>query len=120
MRRNIRNRYEEPRVIQDELDLCVSDQLKRLQTNANQLNAGQQITFNTIMKVLDDFDVYPKVFFIDGPGGTGKIFIYNTLLDKVRLRGEIALVMASSGIAVLLLNGGRTVHSRMKIPLSTY
>ena len=70
MPRNTRNRYEEPRVIQDELDLCVSDQLERFQTNANQLNADQLIIFNTIMKVLDDSDVYPKVFFIDGPGGT--------------------------------------------------
>ena len=111
MPRNIRNRYEEPRVIQDELDLCISDQLEQFQTNANQLNAGQLIIFNTIMKVLDDSDVYPKVFFIDRLGGTGKTFLYNTLLTKVRLRGEIALVMASSGIAALLLNCGRTVHS---------
>ena len=48
-----------------------------------------------------------------------KYISFNTLLAKVRSRGEIALAMASSGIAALLLNGGRTVHSRMKIPLST-
>ena len=59
--RNIRNRYEEPRVIQDELDLCVSDQLERFQTNANLLNADQLIIFNTIMKVLDDSDVYSNL-----------------------------------------------------------
>ena len=72
------------------------------------------------MKVLDDSDVYPKVFFIDGPGATtGKTFLYNNLLAKVRSRGEITLDMACPGIAGLLLNGGKTVHSRMKIPLST-
>ena len=49
----------------------------------------------------------------------GKTFVYKTLLAKVRSRREIALTMASSGIAALLLNGDRTVHSRMKVPLST-
>ena len=59
------------------------------------------------------------MFFVDGPGGTGKTFVYNTLLAKVRSRREIALAMASSEIAALLLNGGRTVHSRIKVHLST-
>jgi PIF1-like helicase/Helicase len=35
----------------------------------------------------------------------------------VRLEGGIALAVASSGIASLLLPGGRTAHSRFKIPL---
>ena len=91
-----------------------------VRVNLPMLNADQLIVFNTVMKAIDDFAVYPKVFFVDGPGGTGKTFVYNTLLAKVRSRREIALAMASSGIAALLLNGGRTVHSRMKVPFSTY
>ena len=51
------------------------------------------------MKCVDDHEVGAKVFFINGPGGTGKTFLYNTLLTKVRGRGEISLAMASSGIA---------------------
>ncbi len=47
-------------------------------------------------------------FFIDGPGGTGKTFLYDTLLAYVRGNGDIALAVASSGIAALLLEGGRT------------
>ena len=31
--------------------------------------------------------------------------------------GEIALAVASSGIAAELLEGGRTAHSRFKIPI---
>ncbi len=61
-------------------------------------------------------DPCPKVFFVDGPGGTGKIFLY-TLLAKVRSQNKIALGLASSGIAALLLQGGRTVHSRLKVPI---
>ena len=57
------------------------------------------------------------MFFIDGPGGTGKTYLYNTLLSTVRRNGDIALAVASSGIAALLLVGGRTAHSRLKIPI---
>ena len=117
--KHMRNPYEEPRIIQNELDYCVSDQLEMVRVNVPMLNTDQLIVFNTVMKAIDDTAVYPKLFFVDGPGGTGKTFVYNTLLAKVRSRREIALAMASSGIAALLLNGGRTVHSRMKVPLST-
>ena len=51
------------------------------------------------------------------PGGTGKTFLYNTLLAQVRSQSQIALRLASSGIAALLLSGGRTVHSRLKVPI---
>ena len=50
-------------------------------------------------------------FFIDAPGGTGKTFLINLLLAKVRQKKNIALAVASSGVAAVLLNGGRTVHS---------
>ena len=59
----------------------------------------------------------PGLFFIDGPGGTGKTFLYKTLLANIRSRGYIALATASSGIAATLLPGGRTAHSRFKIPI---
>ncbi|KAL6873859.1 hypothetical protein ACP4OV_013941 [Aristida adscensionis] len=58
-----------------------------------------------------------QVFFIDGPGGTGKTFLYKALLAKVRSEGLIAIATATSGIAASILPGGRTAHSRFKIPL---
>ncbi|XP_024965893.1 ATP-dependent DNA helicase PIF1-like [Cynara cardunculus var. scolymus] len=60
----------------------------------------------------------PAVFFVDGPGGTGKIFVYRALLANVRSRGLIALATASSGAAANNMPGGRTAHSRFKIPLT--
>ena len=39
------------------------------------------------------------------------------LLSTVRGLGKIALAVASSGIAAELLEGGRTAHSRFKIPI---
>ncbi|KZP24543.1 hypothetical protein FIBSPDRAFT_718656, partial [Athelia psychrophila] len=58
-----------------------------------------------------------QLFFLDGPGGTGKTFVYNTVCHKIRSEGWIVLCVASSGIAALLLRGGRTAHSMFKIPV---
>ena len=81
------------------------------------LNADQLSIYNIIIAAVNDTNSHSNAFFIDGPGGTGKTFLYNTLLSMVRSQGNIALAMASSGIAALLLQGGRTVHSRMKVPI---
>src|SRR3954468_18311891 len=59
------------------------------------------------------------VFFLYGYGGTGKTFMWNTLSAALRSRKKIVLPVASSGIASLLLPGGRTAHSRFKIPVPT-
>jgi hypothetical protein len=60
------------------------------------------------------------VFFLDGPGGSGKTFLYSVLLASVRNEGHVALNVASSGIAALLLQGGRTSHSTFKIPIDVH
>ena len=59
----------------------------------------------------------PAVFFIDGPGGTGKTYLYKALLATVRSRRLIALATATSGAAANNMPGGRTAHSRFKIPI---
>ncbi|XP_030969930.1 uncharacterized protein LOC115990223 [Quercus lobata] len=56
-------------------------------------------------------------FFVDGPGGTGKTFLYHALLASLRSDGHIAIATATSSIAATLLPDGRTTHSRFKIPL---
>ena len=57
------------------------------------------------------------MFFLYGHGGTGKTFVYKTIMSFLRSRGEVVLAVASSGIASLLLPSGRTAHSRFHIPL---
>ncbi|CAK9291045.1 unnamed protein product [Gordionus sp. m RMFG-2023] len=61
-----------------------------------------------------------NLFFIDGPGGTGKSFLLNTILFNLRAQGKIAIAVPSSGIASTLLHNGRTAHSRFNIPLSIH
>ncbi|XP_013720095.2 ATP-dependent DNA helicase PIF1-like [Brassica napus] len=58
------------------------------------------------------------MIFVSGFGGTGKTFLWKLLSAAIRSRGDIVLNVASSGIASLLLSGGRTAHSRFGIPLN--
>ncbi|CAN6856169.1 unnamed protein product, partial [Brassica oleracea] len=51
-----------------------------------------------------------------GNRGTGKTFLYQTIISRLRSRKQIVLPVASSGIAALLLPNGRTAHSRFNIP----
>jgi ATP-dependent DNA helicase PIF1 len=47
-----------------------------------------------------------------------KTCIWRPLSAALRSKGEIILTFASSGIAELLIPGGRTAHSRFCIPLN--
>ena len=57
------------------------------------------------------------LFFVDGPGGTGKTFLYNALLARVCFENKLAVATTTSGLAASIMPGGRTAHSRFKIPL---
>ena len=58
-----------------------------------------------------------RLFFMDGPAGTGKTFVYNTIMHIMRGKGKTVFPVALTGIAATLLDGGRTVHSRFKLPV---
>ena len=83
--------------------------------NMVKLNRDQRLTFDKIFTAITSDN--GKLFFLHGPGGTGKMFVYQTLCHRVRANGWIALCIASSGIASLLLPGGRTAHSMFLIPV---
>ncbi|XP_019096484.1 PREDICTED: uncharacterized protein LOC104767969 [Camelina sativa] len=79
------------------------------------LTDEQKLIYDQITEAV--FNRQGGVFFVYGFGGTGKTFLWSTLSAAVRCRGEIILNVASSGIASLLLPGGRTAHSRFGIPI---
>jgi len=81
----------------------------------------QKLAFDTIKDASDNTEFNErKIYFVDGPGGTGKTFLYKQVLNYIRSKKKIALAVASSGIAALLLPGGRTAHSRLKIPIKLH
>jgi ATP-dependent DNA helicase PIF1 len=86
-----------------------------LNENISKLNKNQTKVFDAIYNSAINNE--GRTFFVYGYGGTGKTFLWTTLLYSIRSQGKIALAVASSGIASLLLPGGRTPHSRFKIPL---
>ena len=67
------------------------------------LNMEQRAGFDEIIHhVLNNKS---RVFFVDGPGGTGKTFLYKAILARVRSEGLIGIATATSGIAASILLG---------------
>ncbi len=82
------------------------------------LNPDQRAAFDAIVQAIETKS--GRCFFLHGPGGTGKTFVYNTLCHFLRGQDMIVICVASSGIAALLLIGGRTVHSTFKVPIEIH
>jgi hypothetical protein len=82
-----------------------------------QFNDSQRMVFDRIIAAIPGSSLEAKIFFVDGPGGTGKTFLFSKLLQYVRQSNNIAIAVASSGAAATLLPGGRTAHSTFGIPL---
>ena len=80
-----------------------------------QLNVEHRLAYKAIIKHVKQN--LPGAFFIDGPRGTGKTYLYHAIYGKARSLGKIVLPTASSGIAAAGLRHGRTAHSRFKLPL---
>ena len=68
------------------------------------------------MKTVDDGT--GGIYFVDAPGGTGKTFVISLILAAIRSKSQIALAVSFSGIAATLLQGGRTAHSALKLPIN--
>jgi len=84
----------------------------------DRLNDDQRNAYETILNVVTNKE--GKLFFVYGNGGTSKTFVWTTLLSRLRGQGKIVLAVASSGIASLLLPGGRIAHSRFNIPIDLH
>jgi hypothetical protein len=111
----IRNLTGVSRIITDELSYDTVKLQNKWDAEYPRTTTEQRNIIDTITAAVDAGQ--SGLFFIDGPGGTGKTFVENLMLAYVRSRGYVALAVASSGIASILLDGGRTSHSRFKIPL---
>lgn len=106
-----------PRMVAEELDYD-ADEMRQLRDRAEELmrdNALQREAYDRACASARD--QRGQLFFLDGPGGTGKTFVENAILASLRADGLICVAVGSSGISSILLRGGRTAHSRFKIPL---
>ena len=88
-------------------------------------NPEQKAIFDELRGLIVSGNPEGGYYFIDGPGGTGKTTLFNALLSFVRSRPleqdgkhHIAVAVAASGIASLLLRGGRTAHNRFGLGIN--
>lgn len=84
------------------------------------LNTDQPSCFQIIIHAINSNHSEKSYFFLQGPAGTGKTFLYNVLCHYYQAKEKIVLCVTSSGITSLLLPGGQMSHSRFKIPLNIH
>lgn len=109
----------EPQDIDDNSDDCIDIAAERLegQNNIALFNREQREILQDILIAVNDVSCKNRYFFVDGPGGTGKTFLHNTLISVLRGDGHSVIAVAWTGIAATLLKGGQTVHSVFKLPV---
>ncbi|KAI8536933.1 hypothetical protein RHMOL_Rhmol10G0295100 [Rhododendron molle] len=103
------------RFILEHQQLISDAQRSDVNINVESLNEEQRAAYTGITTSV--FENKGRTFFLNGGAGTGKTFLYNTVATKCRSLGHVVVSVASSGIASLLLVGGRTAHSTFSIPL---
>jgi len=107
------------RSINREMLRQTNSDIEQLESFINQqesmLTLDQHQAYDTIVEKVGNNS--GGIFFLNAPAGTGKTFLINLLLAKVRSKKCIALAVASSGITATRLTDGRTAHSAFKLPL---
>ncbi|XP_012847884.1 PREDICTED: uncharacterized protein LOC105967828 [Erythranthe guttata] len=105
-------------LVLDELDYDRFEMGRELQQYLASITDEQRKVYDVVMDAVTNDS--GGMFFLYGHGGTGKTFLWKTLSAAVRSNGEIVINVASSGIASLLLPGGRTAHSRFGLPINVH
>ena len=108
-------------VIAQPSEFNIEHELQKNIEQMGRLNREQKMLVDHIIDDLDGFrqNEAPtcRAYFLDGPGGSGKTMIYNTLLSYCRSQGIKVAPRAYTGIAATLLSGGRTVHNLFRLPV---
>ncbi|XP_008189219.1 ATP-dependent DNA helicase PIF2-like, partial [Acyrthosiphon pisum] len=95
------------------------DAVVRWTLQLDNLNDEQRAVYDRVMAAVDDNRDVPKLFYVDGPGGTGKTTLYGCLIWSLRNMARSVLSVAFTGIAATLMDGGMTVHSTFGLPFGT-
>lgn len=92
-----------------------------LDENLPKLNHDQKKFFDHVARLLDENsqqDDDQILTFLDGPGGTGKTFLLNTVIHAFPSQSKVVVAVSSAGVSALLLHNGSTAHSAFAIPLN--
>ncbi|KAL7070021.1 hypothetical protein ACQ4LE_011196 [Meloidogyne hapla] len=73
------------------------------------LNDDQEKVWNTVQNAIQG--ISSNTIFVTGDGGTGKTYLFNTIISRLREMRIRVIASAFTGCAATLLTGGATVHS---------
>ncbi|XP_058789055.1 ATP-dependent DNA helicase PIF1-like [Phymastichus coffea] len=100
------------------------EQIHRVQVGIQQyqkLNVEQKEVVDKILQASrSDNYTDSTCFYIDGQGGSGKIFIYTTIYNVLMSENINCSTMAYTGIAATLLPNGKTVHKTFGLPVPIF
>ena len=102
------------------IESCKNTDINIGEQQYNKLNNQQKIIVDTIMNSVRKKNNSQNCFYLDGPGGTGKTFIYSTLYHMLIKINVSVQTMAFTGIAATLLPHGKTVHKTFLLPVPLY
>jgi ATP-dependent DNA helicase PIF1 len=80
------------------------------------LTVEQRSGYDAVMASIGS-DRSCKVMAVLSSAGCGKTVFANAIASTVRSRGNVAICVAASALAAMLLLGGTTAHSRFHIPI---
>uniref|UniRef100_A0A914PAR4 ATP-dependent DNA helicase n=1 Tax=Panagrolaimus davidi TaxID=227884 RepID=A0A914PAR4_9BILA len=83
--------------------------------NYNILNTEQKSVVNFVNERLENKEEKSCYIYVDGIGGSGKSFTFNTVRKLAMGKGFKVVIMAWSGIAASLYPMGRTCHNAFKL-----
>ena len=100
--------------VQHLLDFWDSDETRETAViQERQLNNGQRAAYNAIMESVANrvpWNHRSRLFFVDGPGGSGKTFLYTTLLANLRKQRQHCIAVANRGALT-----SRRFYSSLKV-----
>ncbi|XP_074351448.1 uncharacterized protein LOC141690555 [Apium graveolens] len=102
-------------MVNEELDYDTEQLKVQHEKSVISLNTYQKRAYEALIQSVEDEECH--LFFISGHDGTGKTFLWNTIISNLRSRLKIVFLVATAGIVALLMPNGRTTHSRFYIPI---
>ena len=87
------------RLINEELDYYIVSLRREQKKSYAQWNSGQFQDYDTIITSV--WNEEGRLIFIHGHGGTGKTFLWNTIISHLRSQSKIVLPVGTSGIVAL-------------------
>ena len=84
------------------------------------LNPEQRVVVDRAIEMRNSPSDRDRMMFVEGPGGTGKTFCYETIYHLNSAEGIETACVSHAGIAASLLPYGVTSHRKFSIPLEVH